>query len=372
MSEKRAAGRRTCALFVDFDNLYSGLRVQSLGAAEEFATNPGRWLAWLRHGVEAGAEPADRRVLHLVCFLNPRAFGHYRDSFVRAGFTVVDCPPLTARNKTAADIHMAIAMLDTLAHPTHFDEFILMTGDADFLPVVTRLRSHDRLTLAVAGGPVAPCYRAVCDRLVDADTFMERALELPVDRGSRHPGNGNGTERSAVLDRMAERVAGAAGRKDRLRLRDLPPILSEFPEFTGDGSWFGFGSLRRLMEELCRRYPQLSIVAGDPWAVRVRRGGLQLVGGGARTASAVELQQVSRIVRSLVLSSPNRVAMAAAAQAVLAVFPDARQRAWFGRGTFKRLLLSIENLGVEIECWPLPGYLYRPGRGRLREDTIAA
>ena len=37
------------------------------------------------------------------CYLNPAEFGSYRTSFVRAGFTVHDCPPLTTRGKNAAD-----------------------------------------------------------------------------------------------------------------------------------------------------------------------------------------------------------------------------------------------------------------------------
>jgi hypothetical protein len=372
MNEERAMGRRTCALFVDFDNLYSGLRAQSLGAAEEFATNPGRWLAWLRHGVGAGADLAQRRVVHLVCFLNPRAFGRYRDSFVRAGFTVVDCPPLTARNKNAADIHMVIAMLDALNHPAPFDEFILMTGDADFLPVVARLRSYNRFTLAIAGGAVAPCYRAACDRLVDADTFVQEALGIAVECGSSN-GSG-GKEWPEVLDRMAERVAGAAGRDGVLRPRDLPPLFKDFPEFTSNANWLGFGTLRRLTEELTRRNPRLVIVNGAAWEVRVRQPEEpQLVGGcPSTTDTAAVPDRVKEIVRRLVLSSANPVVMAAAAHAVLAVFPDARQREWFGMGRFKDLLMSIEDLGLEIASHPLPGYLYDPVRHRLPGDGKAA
>ena len=49
------------ALFVDFDNVYSGLRRISAQAAERFAKNPARWLRWLTDemaGAINDAEPA--------------------------------------------------------------------------------------------------------------------------------------------------------------------------------------------------------------------------------------------------------------------------------------------------------------------------
>ena len=39
------------ALFVDFDNIYIGLRKVHPKAAEEFATNPAGWLAWFERGM---------------------------------------------------------------------------------------------------------------------------------------------------------------------------------------------------------------------------------------------------------------------------------------------------------------------------------
>src|SRR3954468_8948198 len=36
------------ALFVDFDNIYLGLQREDPVAAEQFATDPGRWLLWLQ------------------------------------------------------------------------------------------------------------------------------------------------------------------------------------------------------------------------------------------------------------------------------------------------------------------------------------
>lgn len=163
------------ALFVDFDNIYSGLRVLDPQAAEAFATDPSRWVGWLARRGDSTAAPS-RRFLLQVCYLNPSVYSRYRVFFLRAGFRVVDCPSLTAQGKSSADISLALDVLDALAHPTRFDEFVLATADADFTPLLTRLRTHDRRTTVLTAGPASAAYRAVCDEVVLPDAFADAVL----------------------------------------------------------------------------------------------------------------------------------------------------------------------------------------------------
>ena len=168
------------ALFVDFDNIYLRLQQEDPRAAEQFATNPARWLAWLREGLPlegADGAPRRRKILFRRCYLNPLHFGRYRPDFSRTAFEVVDCPPLTSSGKTSADIHMVMDILDALQHETHFDEFILLSGDADFTPVLLRLSKHDRRSAVLAIGPAAAAFKSACDLLIDEDTFLEEEEE---------------------------------------------------------------------------------------------------------------------------------------------------------------------------------------------------
>ena len=51
------------ALFVDFDNVYSGLRRLDQGAADQFARTPTAWMNWLIESLELPApiRPGARR-----------------------------------------------------------------------------------------------------------------------------------------------------------------------------------------------------------------------------------------------------------------------------------------------------------------------
>ena len=62
------------------------------------------------------------------------SFPFVRHHFLRAGFEVVDCPPLTAQLKNSADIRMVMDVRDILTHDTYFDEFVILSADADFTP----------------------------------------------------------------------------------------------------------------------------------------------------------------------------------------------------------------------------------------------
>lgn len=168
------------ALFVDFDNIHSGLRKLDARIAERFARQPMHWLQWLMDSVPlpepAGETPARRRILGRRVYLNPQVFQNYRTGFSHAGFEISDCPPITYQGKTSTDIHMVLDMVDALQHPAHYDEFIIFSADADFTPVLRKLRRWDRRTTILAVGFPSAAYRASADLLIDPVIFIREAL----------------------------------------------------------------------------------------------------------------------------------------------------------------------------------------------------
>lgn len=176
--------RRTrTALFVDFDNIFTGLNQLDPAAADVFANRPYQWLAWLERTSAAGNPDLSptRSILVRRCYLNPGAFGRFRPLFVRSGFQVVDCPALTVGGKNGADIQVVMDILDTLNHPTRFEQFIILSGDSDFTPVLHRLRAHDRVTTVLAVGLSAAAFRAAADTSISEETFVAQALQLKID-----------------------------------------------------------------------------------------------------------------------------------------------------------------------------------------------
>ncbi len=164
------------AIFLDFDNLVSGLRD---GAGPEFALRfaekPEAWLAPL-----LGDRP--RRALLRRCYMNPAGtmedgdgsrvrYAEFRWVMMAAGFEVMDCPKLT-RLKNAADVRIALDAMEAMLSPlTRYDEFILLSTDSDFVPLLQRLRAADRRTRLVAHPAVGRVVSSAADEVIGLDVM---------------------------------------------------------------------------------------------------------------------------------------------------------------------------------------------------------
>ncbi len=201
------------ALFVDYDNVYLSLKRRSEEAAARFAQAPTAWLNEIVSGRlvrrAPDASPPRRRLVVNRVYGNPvprrsgrdgpndpNSFIFVRHHFIRSGFEVIDCPPLTAQLKNGSDIRMAIDVRDMIEHRTRFDEFIVLSGDADFTPVLHRLREYDREVVIYANDHTAQPYTALCDGRIEEKDFVEFLLsdalpppEWQTDRGTLHTGD---------------------------------------------------------------------------------------------------------------------------------------------------------------------------------------
>ncbi len=375
------AQQRKAALFVDFDNIYLGLRQIDPDAAEEFATNPSRWLSWIerfRAGFELGADDTPvRRILLRTCYLNPRSFSRYRADFSRAAFQVVDCPPITRQGKTSTDIRMVMDILDTLDHSTHFDEFILLSADADFTPVLHRLRMYDRRTLIVSVGPASPAYRNAADTLVSEDEFVTTALGGVVGgRGEAVKTTSSAEEE--LFDDMADELARACSDEGDLAPSAIPRIYVRFQAFRESSDWLGHWSLRGLTEALVARRPEAIVIEdhGTHWSVIPSAPRVLSDEPGVRTIAvgetSIELRSaILEVVAALLANSPVPVPMPTAAQHVITHLGSAvAESDWAGSGSFKALLADAEGFGLQLtQLSPTRWVLLDPERHEIPESV---
>ena len=370
--------QRKAALFVDFDNIYLGLRQIDPEAAEEFSTNPGRWLSWLeryREGFELGADHTPvRRILLRKCYLNPRSFSRYRADFSRAAFQVVDCPPITRQGKTSTDIRMVMDILDTLHHVTHFDEFILLSADADFTPVLHRLRLHDRRTLIVSVGPASPAYRNAADTLISEDEFVTTALGGVVG-GRGETITTTSVAEEELFDELADELARACVDEGDLPPAAIPRVYVRFQAFRESSDWLGHWSLRGLTEALVARRPEAMVIEdhGSHWSV-IQSTPVPPANDVAKRPDNTQTTQELRaaileVVGDLLARSPIPVPMPAAAQDVVTrLGAIVAESEWAGAGSFKALIGDAEDHGFHLaQLSPTRWVLIDPERHEIPE-----
>lgn len=395
------------ALFVDFDNIYIGLSKTDPTAAERFASDPFRWLAWLEKGVPEKNGVHTRSILIRRCYPNPDAgFRRYRSFFTSAAFSVIDCPSLTRTGKNSADIYMVMDILDMLNHKTHFDEFIIFSGDSDFMPVLLRLRAYDRRTTTLAVDFMPPAFKAACDLVISEEDFIEEALGVTHDSNGSEAFTGRGRAPMGLLRDMSARVYAMVSDTGEVAGANLPDLLKDFREFRDSNNWLGFGTSQRLAEALASCEPRLSLVRINPMMYKivlkpqivptvqplehpvlkprkpvyspdllpepalVKEEPHETEAERAKPALKMGKSGLSRlrtriieVVKELVIDASSPVLLARASQFVVnKLGPQVLDTQWAGMGSFKRLLQSASGLGLEITTQPEPGYIFDPQR----------
>ena len=252
-NKANGSGKVLTALFIDFDNIFTRLKQQDSDTAVQFASNPGRWLDWIENHMPSdhinGGGKA-RKVLVRRCYLNPKEYQTFRPYFIRSAFQVIDCPPLTKQGKNCADIRMVMDILDILDHDTDFDEFIIFSGDADFTPVLLRLRKHNRSSAVLVIGPASPAYKAASDLVIEQDVFVEDALgqirEQPLVQAEFSEEDSKLLAEIAVF--IQEKVRASSTPVAFARLAE--EITARFGINGADTDWLGFGKFKGLLMAL--------------------------------------------------------------------------------------------------------------------------
>jgi hypothetical protein len=270
---KRTAGAPCLsAVFVDYDNIYLSLKRKSEEAAKRFARDAHVWLREIESGrLITGTNDTfsqeRRRIVMNRCYGNPvprrnahdnstdmNSFPFVRHHFLRAGFEVVDCPPLTAQLKNSSDIRMVMDVRDYLTHETYFDEFVILSGDADFTPVLHRLRAHARRTVIYANDHTAAPYTAISDGEVREGDLIALILngEVPGEEDAEAApvtpaAKIEAARRQIVAEIVADvRASPAPVLLEALADRTVRLLGHEKTIATG---WAGAGSFRELLRQ---------------------------------------------------------------------------------------------------------------------------
>lgn len=242
-------------VFLDFDNVFSSLFKQSVDAAREFATNPAGWLRAFQEMRGSEAEDTSHNFVIRRCYMNPSGkvgtsdyFSKFRQSFVRDGWEVIDTPPLTNQGKTSADTHIVMDVLDSVSHYPQVEEYVIMAADADYTPLVIRLRKHMKTTVVYAATATSVAYQAACDSIID-----ERSL-LEILQNDEEVSEAASVSSQATPEKVADAIARYFAESEpghRANVSTLGHLLAkQFPGISAD--WAGQRSLSQLLKKVCK------------------------------------------------------------------------------------------------------------------------
>jgi uncharacterized protein (TIGR00288 family) len=99
----------------------------------------------------------------------------YKSAMHEAAFELIEIPHLRLSGKNSADIRMVVDALDLCYTKEHLDTFVILSGDSDFSPLVSKLRENDKIVIGVGvKNSTSDLLISNCDEFIYYDDLVRR------------------------------------------------------------------------------------------------------------------------------------------------------------------------------------------------------
>jgi uncharacterized protein (TIGR00288 family) len=178
-----------------------------------------------------------------------------------SSFELIEIPHLRQSGKNSADIRMVVDALDLCYTKAHVDTFVIVSGDSDFSPLVSKLRENAKTVIGVGvKNSSSDLLISNCDEFIFYDDLVrqeeqkrgaakKRKENAPAGGGDRKQEGGDkkqeafdlmlGTLEALIAERGAEEKIWGSMVKQALKRRQ--PGFNE--------SYYGFRAFSDLLEE---------------------------------------------------------------------------------------------------------------------------
>ena len=244
-----ANGTKNLALFCDFENIALGVRDANYARFE------------IQEVLERLLVKGNIVVKKAYC--DWERYKGFKAGMHEASFELIEIPHVRQSGKNSADIRMVVDALDLCYTKSHVDTFVIMSGDSDFSPLVSKLRENNKLVIGVGvKNSTSDLLIANCDEFIYYDDLI-RVVER------RKPQAKKTTSRKENGDKPAAKT-GKENRAEKAFEQVLETIDDLFEE-RGDEdkvwgsmvkqalkrrkpgfneSYHGFRSFGKLLEEM--------------------------------------------------------------------------------------------------------------------------
>jgi len=141
-------------------------------------------------------------------------YSEYKAAMHEAAFELIDIPHVRQSGKNSADIRMVVDALDLCYTKSHVTTFVLITGDSDFSPLVSKLRENDKQAIGVGvKKSTSDLLIANCDEFIYYDDLVrqqqkQKANAKPKNKAPARPRGkpGGAEDESQLAERQQEAI----------------------------------------------------------------------------------------------------------------------------------------------------------------------
>jgi len=195
-------------------------------------------------------------------------YKEFKADMHEAAFELIEIPHVRQSGKNSADIRMVVDALDLCYTKLHVDTFVIVSGDSDFSPLVSKLRENDKTVIGVGvKNSSSDLLIANCDEFIYYDDLVR---EKKPRKGSPRKAQRSGSRPAAprtleekdtenriqeALDLIMETLEALAeerGSEEKIWGSMVKQTLKRRrPGF--NQSYYGFRSFNSLLEEAASR-----------------------------------------------------------------------------------------------------------------------
>jgi uncharacterized protein (TIGR00288 family) len=183
-----------------------------------------------------------------------------------ASFELIEIPHVRQSGKNSADIRMVVDALDLCYTKAHVDTFVIISGDSDFSPLVSKLRENNKVVIGVGvKNSTSDLLIANCDEFIFYDDLVREKKKPAARKQAAKPASGGEAQPSArksederrqeALDLIAttvEALVSERGAEEKIWGSMIKQALKRRkPGF--NETYYGFRSFNGLLEEAERR-----------------------------------------------------------------------------------------------------------------------
>jgi uncharacterized protein (TIGR00288 family) len=195
-------------------------------------------------------------------------YKEFKSTMHEAAFELIEIPHVRQSGKNSADIRMVVDALDLCYTKLHVDAFVIISGDSDFSPLVSKLRENNKYVIGIGvKQSTSDLLSANCDEFIFYDDLVreqEAKLKRKTKKSPAKPAQDNkksgaaksdDERRQEALDFIVETVEALIaerGSDERIWGSLVKTTMQRRrPGFTE--SFYGFRSFKELVEDAQKR-----------------------------------------------------------------------------------------------------------------------
>ena len=113
-------------------------------------------------------------------------YKEFKATMHEANFELIEIPHVRQSGKNSADIRLVVDALDLCYMKSHVNTFVIISGDSDFSPLVSKLRENAKQVIGVGvKQSTSDLLVANCDEFIFYDDLVRESRRTAAKRGTR-------------------------------------------------------------------------------------------------------------------------------------------------------------------------------------------